>query len=152
VTGEVHKQRVRGCFRGLAQGEVGSEAALTARLRRYLSGQLLVHPLRRSHHDTADHVRIKPDLVFERRRAGIAYVADTKYKVTSDGLGREADYYQILAYATALNVPEGLLIYCQHDGTVPPRHIDVRNLGTRLATWAVYLAGTPATSKSSCRH
>jgi 5-methylcytosine-specific restriction enzyme subunit McrC len=119
------------------------EDFVTARLRRYLSAQLLVHPQRRSHLDTAGQVRIKPDLVFERRPGGIAYVADTKYKVTSDGLGREADYYQILAYATALNVPEGLLIYCQHDGTVPPRHVDVRNLGTRLATWAVHLAGTP---------
>ena len=40
-------------------------------------------------------------------------------------------------------MPEGLLIYCQHDGSLPPRQIAVRNLGTLLATWAVHLGGTP---------
>jgi len=30
--------------------------------------------------------------------------ADTKYKITADGYGREADYYQILAYTAALGV------------------------------------------------
>jgi hypothetical protein len=37
----------------------------------------------------------------------------------------------------------GHLIYCQHDGSAPPQHIDVRNLGTRLATWALRLDRTP---------
>jgi 5-methylcytosine-specific restriction enzyme subunit McrC len=119
------------------------EEFVAARLTRYLSGQLLVHPQQRGCLDIAEQVRIKPDLVFEHRHGGTAYVADTKYKVTSDGLGREADYYQILAYASALNAPEGLLIYCQHDGSTPPHHIDGRNLGTRLATWAVHLDGSP---------
>jgi 5-methylcytosine-specific restriction enzyme subunit McrC len=118
------------------------EDFVAARLRRYLSGRLLVQSQRTGHLDTAEQVRIRPDLVFERRPGETAYVADTKYKLTSDGLGRQADYYQILAYASALNVPEGLLIYCQHDGNLPPRQIDVRNLGTRLATWAVHLDGT----------
>ena len=93
--------------------------------------------------DTAGQVRIKPDLIFERAHGTTAYIADSKYKITSDGFGREADYYQILAYTTALNVPEGMLIYCQHDGSAPPQQIDVRNLGTRLATWALRLDRTP---------
>ena len=36
------------------------EDFVTARLRRYLSAQLLVRPQRRSHLDTAGQVRIKP--------------------------------------------------------------------------------------------
>ena len=60
-----------------------------------------------------------------------------------DGYGRESDYYQILAYTSALNIPEGMLIYCQHDGSALPRQVDVRHLGTRLATWAIRLDRTP---------
>ena len=48
----------------------------------------------------------------------LTYVADSKYKVTADGFGREAD--QLLACTSALSLPEGLLIYCQHDGSTPP--------------------------------
>ena len=71
-------------------------------------------------------------------------MADTKYKITADGYGREADYYQILAYATALDVPEGMLIYCQRDGDIPPREIQVQKLGKRLVSWPLNLGGTPA--------
>jgi hypothetical protein len=64
-------------------------------------------------------------------------------KITADGFGRDVDCYQILAYASALNVPEGMLIYCQRDGSVPPREIEVGRLRTRLVTWALGLSGTP---------
>src|SRR5206468_250438 len=70
------------------------------------------------------------------------YVADSKYKMTTDGFGREADYYQLLAYTTALMLPEGLLVYCQHDGPVPPREVIVGPEGKRLATWALRLDGS----------
>jgi 5-methylcytosine-specific restriction endonuclease McrBC regulatory subunit McrC len=107
------------------------------RLRRYLAGRLAVHLQWWDKLHVNGSVRIKPDLVFGPISGVITYVADTKYKVTADGFGREADYYQILAYASALNLPEGLLIYCQHDGNIPPQQVEVRNLGTRLRTWAV---------------
>jgi 5-methylcytosine-specific restriction enzyme subunit McrC len=117
---------------------------VTARLTRYLIGHLAVDAQRTLHLDTGSQVRTRPDLIFERERAKPAYVADIKYKITADGYGREADYYQILAYATALGVPEGMLIYCQDDGTTPSRETQVRILGTRLRTWPVDLSGTPA--------
>jgi 5-methylcytosine-specific restriction endonuclease McrBC regulatory subunit McrC len=63
--------------------------------------------------------------------------------VTADGFGREADYYQLLAYTAALRLREGLLIYCQHDGSAPARQIEVRHLGTHLRTWALRLDRTP---------
>lgn len=87
---------------------------------------------------------MKPDLVFGPMTTANTYVADTKYKVTTTGFGREDDYYQLLAYATALNLPEGLLIYCQDDGIAPPRQIEVLNAGTRLRTWALRLDRTPS--------
>jgi 5-methylcytosine-specific restriction enzyme subunit McrC len=119
------------------------EDFVTSRLTRYLHGQLHVSPQQRAHLDIAGKVQIKPDLTFAHRHGQAAYVADTKYKITSSGYGREADYYQILAYATALGVPEGMLIYCQHDGSTPPRQVQVRNLGTRLATWPLHLDRDP---------
>jgi 5-methylcytosine-specific restriction enzyme subunit McrC len=103
-----------------------------------------VRAQRTLHLDAGRHVRIRPDLIFERGPGEPVYVADTKYKITADGFGREADYYQILAYATALGVPEGMLIYCQCGGMAPPRDVRVRNLGTRLRTWPVDLSGGPA--------
>jgi hypothetical protein len=41
----------------------------------------------------------------------------------------------MLAYIRAVNVPEGMLVYCQYDGAAPPTNISVLNLGTRLSTW-----------------
>jgi 5-methylcytosine-specific restriction enzyme subunit McrC len=118
------------------------EDFVASRLTRCLAGHLVVRAQRPERLDTTGQVRIKPDLTFEHTPGTAAYIADSKYKITSDGFGREADYYQILAYTGALNVSEGILIYCQHDGTAPPQQIHVRNLGTRLATWALRLDRT----------
>jgi 5-methylcytosine-specific restriction enzyme subunit McrC len=119
------------------------EEFVESRLRRYLLGQLVVHGQWPDRLDTAGAVRIKPDLVFESGARKTAYVADSKYKLSADGFGREADYYQILAYTASLGLPEGLLVYCQHDGTVPSQQIEVRNLDTKLRTWALRLDRTP---------
>lgn len=119
------------------------EEFVESRLKRYLADRLLVHGQWPDRLDLAGSVRIKPDLVFESVGRETSYVADSKYKVTADGFGREADYYQLLAYTASLNLREGLLIYCQHDGTAPPQQVDVRHLGTRLRTWAVRLDRTP---------
>jgi 5-methylcytosine-specific restriction enzyme subunit McrC len=53
---------------------------------------------------------MRPDLVFYRRGEPVL-VADIKYKLTDDGLGRNADYYQLLAYCSAFGLNWGLLIY-----------------------------------------
>ena len=142
------------------------ERFVTERLRRALRGRLEVKD---QHHDRLDEERtvaIKPDLVF--RSGGIPkFVADIKYKLTDeDAGGRNSDYYQLLAYTTALDVPEGVLIYCldanrpddpDSDGTVtlpsaeePARsastpaasRIQVRHAGKTLHTYALDLSGT----------
>ena len=73
----------------------------------------------------------------------MVYVGDTKYKVTTDGYARDRDYYQLLAYVTAMDLDEGLLVYCQDDGDPPPRQIEVLHAGKRLRTWAIRLDGSP---------
>ena len=85
---------------------------MTERLRRALRGRLEV---KSQHPDKLDEERrltIKPDLVF-RSGGSPRFVADIKYKLTDEAAGgRHADYYQLLAYTTALDLPEGVLIYC----------------------------------------
>jgi 5-methylcytosine-specific restriction enzyme subunit McrC len=119
------------------------EVFVAARLSRYLSGRLTACPQQTGPLGLDGRVKIRPDLVFKREADEVVYVADTKYKISADGYGRDTDYYQILAYATALDVPEGMLIYCQRDGSVPPREIEVGKLRTRLVTLAIGLSGTP---------
>jgi 5-methylcytosine-specific restriction enzyme subunit McrC len=120
------------------------EQFVASRLRRYLARQLIVDTQLPSKLDADGHIRMRPDLVFRPKAGANCYVADTKYKITATGLGLETDYYQLLAYTSALNLPEGLLIYCQHDGNAPPHQITVLSTGTRLATWALRLDRTPS--------
>ncbi len=118
------------------------ENFVTQRLRRALRGHLEVRDQVNSHLDTRQQVPIRPDLVF-RRQGHEVYVADIKYKLTDDARARTSDYYQLLAYATALDLPEGLLIYCLADGGRPERTVTVRHAGKLLHTLAIDLSGPP---------
>jgi 5-methylcytosine-specific restriction enzyme subunit McrC len=90
--------------------------------------------------DDERQVQMRPDIVL-RDGSGIVAVADAKCKISSDGLGRTADYYQLLAYVTALALPTGLLICCQMDGDVLPRRVSVRHSGQTLESHALRLDG-----------
>ena len=120
------------------------EDFVASRLTRYLAGQLIVHTQRSEWLDTDECVKIRPDVIFERQPGAVACIADSKYKITDDSYGIDADYYQMLAYTSAFDVPEGILIYCHHDGTAPPTDISVLNLGTQLSTWMIRLDRTPS--------
>lgn len=54
------------------------------------------------------------------------HVGDLKYKISSGARARSADYYQLLAYITALDLQTGTLIYCgsEHQRSVQVRHSD----------------------------
>lgn len=85
-------------------------------------------------------VNMAPDLIF--KRAGkTAFVGDVKYKLTSSGLSRTDDYYQLLAYTTALRLDRGVLIYCQAD-EAPAREITVVGGGQKLLCHPLSLAGS----------
>ena len=143
------------------------ERFVTERLRRALRGRLDVKD---QHHDRLDEERsvaIRPDLLFSSGRSP-KFVADIKYKLTDATVaGRNADYYQLLAYTTALDLPEGVLIYCldanlpdhpggngsmagssgskeptTSSGTSAVSSIRVRHAGKDLHTYALDLSGT----------
>ena len=120
------------------------ERFVTERLRRALQGRLVVEDQTPDSLDIEKKVRIRPDLRLRDPRSGsVTYVGDIKYKLTEDAVARSADYYQLLAYTTALDLPEGVLIYCHADGGKPAGEITVRHAGKRLHVRAVNLSGSP---------
>ena len=94
---------------------------------------------RRIHLDEARHVRLAPDLTWWDGPT-CTFVGDAKYKRADDGHVPNADLYQLLAYATALDLPGGLLAYAQ--GEADTATYQVCNAGKRLEVVAVDLAGT----------
>ncbi len=89
--------------------------------------------------DEAGRVRLKPDLSWWDGRVCM-FVGDAKYKRITDDRIPNADLYQLLAYAVALNLPAGLLIYAQGEAELAA-HV-VRHAGTRLQIAVLDLSGT----------
>ena len=86
--------------------------------------------------DQAGRVNLKPDLVW-REGSKCLFVGDAKYKKIEVQHAPNADLYQILAYATALDLPGGMLIYAKGEGE-PAVHT-VRHSGKRLEVAALDL-------------
>ena len=98
--------------------------------------------LDRSHRISLDedgHITLKPDLSWwDGPRC--TFVGDAKYKRIESNVPN-ADLYQLLAYATARDLPGGLLIYAK--GERPPASYRVRNAGKCLEIAEVDLDGDP---------
>lgn len=67
--------------------------------------------------DTGRSVRLEPDLSWWDAGRCV-FAGDCKYKRTN-GTIPNADIYQMLAYLTALQLPEGLLIYAAGEDCRP---------------------------------
>ncbi|WP_259849913.1 McrC family protein [Brachybacterium muris] len=115
---------------------------VTQRLRSALRGRVEVLDEPLVHLGRDRRVPMSPDLVFCTARERIVYVGDVKYKLADNARGRSGDYYQLLAYTTALDLPEGVLIYCRGKGEEPERAVTVKNTGKRLIVWSVDLSGS----------
>ena len=89
--------------------------------------------------DEADNVRLKPDLTWWDGHE-CTFVGDAKYKKVKDDRVPNADLYQLLAYATALNLPGGLLVYAKGEDTEVVHC--VRHAGKRLEVAALDLSGS----------
>ena len=89
--------------------------------------------------DEDRHVRLYPDFSWWDGSV-CRFVGDAKYKRISDQRIPNADLYQMLAYATALDLPGGMLIYAQ--GEAEPMVHKVRHLDKWLAVAALDLSGT----------
>ena len=87
--------------------------------------------------DEAGRVKLKPDLSWWESGTCM-FVGDAKYKRISDERVPNADLYQLLAYATALNLPGGLLIYAK--GEADPIIHQVRHSGKGLQVAALDLS------------
>ena len=86
-----------------------------------------------------DQLRLEPDLTWWDGST-CTFVGDAKYKRVRGERVPNADLYQILAYATALNLPGGLLIYAK--GEADRVVHEVRHSGKRLGVATVDLAGS----------
>jgi len=88
--------------------------------------------------DTQGRVRMRPDLSWWD--GGVCtFVGDAKYKDLNGDRAPSADLYQLLAYATALDLPGGLLIYAK--GEANSAEYEVRHAGKRLEVTALDLDG-----------
>lgn len=121
------------------------ERFLEDSLRAELEGRLVIDGQAADHLDLGRNVPIRPDLLFRDPSGHVTYVADAKYKITSDGFARASDYYQLHAYCTRYGLPEGVLIYATHDdGPAPPVNVTVHNDFVRLRTLRLPLTGSIA--------
>ena len=91
--------------------------------------------------DEEGRIRLRPDISWWEAGACM-FVGDAKYKRMVDTRVPNADLYQLLAYAVALDLPGGMLIYAQGEAE-PTTHL-VRHAGKRLQVVAVDLSGSPA--------
>lgn len=116
---------------------------VTERLRRKLRGRLDVIDEPTVHLGLGRQVAMQPDLVFRDPGGGVRYVGDVKYKLATDARGRSGDYYQLLAYTTAMDLPEGVLIYCRRQDDAVQSTVTVRHAGKKLVLRSVDLTGPP---------
>ena len=95
--------------------------------------------IRRIHLAEDGRIPLMPD--FSWWEAGTCtFVGDAKYKRIADARVPNADLYQLLAYATALDLPGGLLVYAQ--GEAERKTYRVRHAGKRLQVEALDLSGS----------
>jgi 5-methylcytosine-specific restriction enzyme subunit McrC len=88
--------------------------------------------------DRKDRVRIRPDLVHTVNEVP-RIIIDAKYKMQKGS--NNADYYQMLAYCTALSVAMGWLIYAQGDPA--PAVASIRNTGITVIAQPLDLTSPP---------
>ena len=85
-----------------------------------------------------NRIRLEPDLSWWEDDRYCTFVGDVKYKHVENNVPN-ADLYQLLAYATALDLPGGLLIYAK--GERPPDSYRVLHTGKHLEIAEIDLAG-----------
>ena len=90
--------------------------------------------------DESRRVTLKPDLTWWDGPT-CTFVGDAKYKNLTRQPVPNSDLYQMLSYATALDLPGGLLVYAQGE-EVDGASYQVRHSGRRLEVATLDLAGT----------
>ena len=93
---------------------------------------------------------MRPDLVI-RDRGVPRLVADCKYKRLEPDEYLHHDVYQVLAYCTAMNVEQGLLVYPLHEVNVRDE-VSVRNAPVTIRQTTLDLSGDAGTLPCACDH
>ena len=88
--------------------------------------------------DEGGDISLGPDLSWWEG-GDCVFVGDAKYKRTENNRATNADLYQALAYATAVDLPGATLIYAK--GEIDPVERRVRHAGKLLEVIAVDLSG-----------
>lgn len=91
--------------------------------------------------DDEGDITLEPDLSWWQNDRCV-FVGDCKYKRAKVEGVPNADLYQLLAYTTALDLPDGLLIYAA--GEYPAGTHTVSHAGKRLHVVTLDLAGEPS--------
>lgn len=91
------------------------------------------------HLDAAGRIGLKPDLSWWNGPT-CTFVGDAKYKRVKNERVPNADLYQLLAYATALDLPGGLLVYAAGEADDITHRI--RHAGKRLEVATIDLSGS----------
>ncbi|MCT9008300.1 McrC family protein [Streptomyces rhizosphaerihabitans] len=119
------------------------EDFVTVALRDAFRGTSHAARLQDPHHlDLAAAIRMKPDLVLYRPDGVPCAVVDAKYKAEKRHGFPDADLYQMLAYCTALGLPEGHLVYAK--GNASHAAHQVRHSGIVIHQHALDLDQEPA--------
>lgn len=91
--------------------------------------------------DVDGRVTLRPDLVWYRTSGPVRAVVDAKYKRERPAGYPEADTYQLLAYCTALQLPDGHLVYAKGNDAI--RSVQVLHGGPAIHAHALDLEATP---------
>ncbi|MEU3788350.1 restriction endonuclease [Streptomyces fructofermentans] len=94
------------------------------------------------HLDQAAAIRMRPDFVLYGADGSPCAVVDAKYKAEKRHGFPDADLYQMLAYCTALGLPEGHLVYAK--GNASHAAHQVRHAGIVIHQHALDLDQEPA--------
>lgn len=119
------------------------EDFVTVALREALSAGGGHCVLQASHHlDEDDAIRIVPDFVHYADDGTPHAVADAKYKAERPEGFPDADLYQMLAYCTALRLPDGHLVYAKGNASHAAHRL--RHTGITIHQHALDLDQPPA--------
>ncbi|WP_406114555.1 McrC family protein [Kitasatospora purpeofusca] len=119
------------------------EDFVTVALREVFRGTDRTCRLQDPHHlDEAGEIRMKPDFVLYGPEGAPQAVADAKYKAEKAGGFPDGDLYQMLAYCTALGLPDGHLVYAK--GNAPHAAHRVRHASIVIHQHALDLDRAPA--------
>lgn len=119
------------------------EDFVTVALREAFRGSGRTARLQDPHHlDEASVIRMRPDFVLYGADGAPSAVVDAKYKAEKRNGYPEPDLYQMLAYCTALGLPEGHLVYAK--GNAAHAAHQVRHAGIVIHQHALDLDQEPA--------